>query len=180
MTVTYSKDSPSISIVDTAETGNYFIHVVTKVTTSAETIFYSNITTSSSSTSVLTDGLYRVESIKLPSTDGGSYYTDGTKIYDSDGNEITVATLVANVEGTSQNIIIYYIIYTNLIETEKEILDLLYDCKSDPIKARYRDILYMGLSVVDYLLTDSLYNEANRLIEKLESCGTVTSTCNCR
>jgi hypothetical protein len=38
----------------------------------------------------------------------------------------------------------------------------------------------MGLSVVDYLLTDSLYNEANRLIEKLESCGTVTSTCNCR
>ena len=180
MIVTYNKISPDIIITDITETGYYFVHVVKKITSEDESIFYSNIVLTSSSTSVLTDGMYKVISIKLPNTNTGSYYTNGLKIFDSTDEEISVTLLLENVEGTTQNVVIYFNLHHDLINVEKDILDLLYSCKSDPVKSRYRDILYMGENVLEDLLSKSLFNEANRLIEKLVICGNTQTTCNCR
>ena len=183
MTVTFNELTNTVSIVDTAETGYYFLHILAKITTEETTVSTSNITRATSSLSITTDGLYQVISIKLPETTStiDEYYTNGTNIYQYDSVEIIpVSSMLTYSEKTTQYVFSKFVVYNNLIETEKDILDLLYDCKSDPIKTRYRDILYMGLSVIQYLLDNSLYNEANRLIEKLQSCSTTTSTCNCR
>ena len=177
-----SKTINTLLISDTGVEGYQFVHAIIKVTSENEALYYSNISEDDSSTALTSDGCYKGISIRLPlsSSNQADYYINDNKIYQN-GIQISIADLLevnevgTNFEGykDTKYIVSVYYINKNFVTIEQEVLNLTTQCKTDSGKTRLRDILYMGLSVIDYLLEQNMYGSANLIVEQLTNCSIV-------
>lgn len=184
-----NRSSNVLSFSSEILTGYAYVHSMQKVTTKDTTLVWSDITDSLSSTSVSVDSYYIISEIRLPDhivTNG--YYTINDKIYDLNGNEISVEQLLAtsilntNIIRVDTNYVFYYYIETYYIDLLKSrFQETINSCaclnKQDKITI---DTLTMGLDIIKYLIPYELYNEIQRVIEQLSVCtGTITNNCAC-
>lgn len=174
-----------VGITSVAEAGYKFIQTIQQVLTTATSLVHNVIVDESSSKTLPADGYYIVSDIKLPTTPGSYYYTDGYVIYDPTGAVISYATLLAvdpvigGFTRNDQNIFCYYTINTTYINAIKSKF-LNRTCCCNPEYKGLLDYFTMGLTLIPILVAASSYNEAQRIIELLTACSANNVIdCNC-
>ena len=186
MNITQSQNI--ITITGTVTADYDYIHVIQQATIADTTSILESITNSISTKSLLADGYYQITEIKLPTTPGEYYYTNGTIVYDPNGDAISIANLLlvnpigTNIVREDTDFITVYLLntyYINLLKTK--FLNGISGCecinKSEKLTI---DFLTMGLYLIESLVIAEQYNECQRIIEQLGICsGVVTPNCNC-
>lgn len=176
-----------INIISTPAVGYYYVHAIQQVTTLETSLLHSIIVELESEYQFLIDGYFVISEILLPDSEGQGVWTDGDKIYDENGIEITVEQLLeidpetSNIVRDDDSIVITYYLNEYYHSVLKVSLQdgLCGKCKSTTQKAEL-DTLMIGLEVIDYLVENEQYYEAQRIIEQLSSCvGLMNSNCNC-
>lgn len=182
MTVTLANNI--VTITSVTATGYYFVHYIQQVLTTGVSTIHNVITATSSIKTLPADGYYQVSEIKLPSTPGAYYYTDGTLLYNPSGVVISFADLlaldpvVAGLTRTDQNIFSYYEVNTFYINSIKN--KFLNNCCCSQSDNALIDYLTMGLTLIPNLISLSYYYEAQRIVELLDRCSSSTPiSCNC-
>ena len=175
-----------ISIISTPAAGYYYVHTIQQVTTLETSLLHSVIVESESQYQFLIDGYFVVSEIALPDSAGSGIWTDGDKIYDENG-EISVEDLLevdpesSNIVREDQGIVTTYYLdeyYHNILESSLK-AGLCGKCLSATKQAEL-DTLMIGLEVIDHLVENEQYYEAQRIIEQLSTCAGLTeSNCNC-
>jgi hypothetical protein len=127
--------------------------------------------------------------MRITNTPGTGYYITDNHIYNSNGVEVTPATLMAIVDIGATNIIketsdhlTGYTVrtyYQNLIQTK--FLKGLCACGCmDPQEKITVDSLTMGIALLDVLIENQQYYECQAILEKLTMCvGILNTSCSC-
>lgn len=186
-----STNNYTITLTSTIASGYEYIHTVQKVSTTETTFENSEITDSTSTYNLTSDGYYILSEIKLPNVETvDNYYILDDVIYDPDGAEITAEELL-EVDTTDTNItredndyFLYYYLETYYINLIKDkFMKGICSCNcvsSNDLTKTTIDTLTMGLDVVKILLEYLQYYEAQRMIEQLSVCsGEINVNCNC-
>lgn len=179
-----------LTLTSPVESGFRYIHTIQKVTITETTLVNKVFTDSISSYTMPSDGYYIITEIKLTTTPGQYYYIVGDIVYSSLGVEISVENLLAiSVSGTNilridtdllnkYNTNLYYV---NLIKNKFLKIICTCDCisKSDKLTI---DTLTMGLVLIENLVLNLQFYEAQRIIENLGICNNLivsNPNCNC-
>lgn len=178
----------SLLLSSPVESGYKYIHYVIKVTLEDEELVYTNITSSESSFVLNTDGYYKVIEIKLPTNSGSGYYISGETVYNPSSEEITTEELL-NIDTTGTNIIKVQYDYISIYFINEYYLKILNNqflkqlkCGCESVNRADKltvDLLTMGLILVEKLIENSMFYEANRIIYKLSICSNLVNSSNC-
>lgn len=186
--MTITQINNTITLTSTASVGFRYIHTVQKVTLT-ETTLISEVFTDGVSTFVLpSDGYYIITEIKLTTTPGDYYYITGDIVFSTVATEISVEDLLevditnTNIERVDEDWFNKYntnLYYINLIKSKFTRTICSCSCLSRTDKLTL-DTLMMGLTLIESLVINEQFNEANRIIEQLGVCNNlITSNCNC-
>lgn len=182
--MTITQTGNTVSITSTPQAGYRFIHAIQKVTSTVTTLVNDTFTDSASSFTLESDGYYIISETKLTTTPGAYYYISGDTVYSSVGVEITVEDLLEEeLEQTTfvnhfsrYNVNEYYI---NLLKSKFLNNICACNCISTSEKLTI-DMLTMGITLIDSLVIDEQFYEAERIVEQLGTCtNTITPSCNC-
>jgi len=184
-----SQTNNTLVLTSLLSAGYSFVHAIIKIGLTEDELVFSNITNSESSFDLETDAYFNVVEIKLPTTSGAGYYISGNVIYDPLDQVVTVEELLAtdtagtNIERDDNDLISTYFLntyYINLIKS-KFLKDICNCACLDKSSKLMIDTLTMGLTLIDKLEENMLFNEANRIINQLSVCTNITpkSDCNC-
>lgn len=181
MQIAYNKNS--VSLTSTVSAGTAYVHAIQKVTFASTTFVTSTITGSTSTYSFTTDGYYVLTEIPISTNPTGTYYTDMSVIYDSNGDEVDIEDLLEEeITMTSYNYLLFYFLetyYINLIKSK--FLKSICGCGCTSSKEKLTiDTLTMGIDVLRILQTYEQFIEASRIIDQLSVCtGIVNPNCSC-
>lgn len=183
------QNNAKITITD-PEVANYsYLHIVQRITIDNESIFDSKITTNYSEYNLTDDSYYIASSMKITTIPGSGYYISGDQVYNEFNVAVTAQDLLnivdiesTNIVKSSQNYIFTYYIkkyYLDLIQSK--FLKGLCACGCMDAQEKITvDALTMGLNLLEVLVANQYYYEAERLIEKLTVCtGIVNVGCGC-
>jgi len=179
-----------LTLTSSAESGFRYIHTIQKISIAETTLENEIFTDSISSYTMPSDGYYIITEIKLTTIPGQYYYITGDTVYSSLGVEISIEDLLLlDVSGTNivridtdllnkYNTDLYYI---NLIKNKFLKTICACDCisKSDKLTI---DTLTMGLALIENLVLNLQFYEAQRIIEHLGICNNLivsNPNCNC-
>lgn len=178
------KSGNLLTITSAVEAGYKYVHVVQKVTITADEEIISNVITESESTKTLPgDGYFIVSEIKLRTDSGNWLYISGDTVYDN-GIEVAIEDLLleTGLTRTDTDIVNTYTLstyYSDLLKANftKYLCGCACMSKYDKLT---QDSLVMGMELIDLLIVDQKYYEVQRVIEKLSTChNLVTSNCDC-
>lgn len=185
-----TNNNNTLLLSSTIDVGFKYIHSVIKVNIEDEELVFESITDSESSFVLSTDGYYKITEIKLPTTTGGGYYISGETIYNPSSQVILVEDLLlvdpigTNIIRTDYNHIFIYFLnkyYTDLLNSQL-LKQLKCGCQSvNKTDKTTIDILTMGLILIEKLIENLMFYEANRIIYKLSLCSNMVNypNCNC-
>lgn len=180
-----------VTISDTLVTEYKYIHIIQLNEVSGPGTQYVVYTHDTSSTTLAKDGYYTLTQIRLPlAIVAGTYYiVEGTsdQIIGPLGTPITLTALLAvdptgtTIVKTTQNIFEYYLLnnyYLTLLR--KKFLNNVCNCSCiSSIEKLTLDTLTMGTILIDKLVTNLKYYEAERIVEQLSICSGITTITNC-
>lgn len=165
------QNKSELVITSIEETGYKYLHIIFDV--ELDSILFSNITDNISTFINLKDGYFKIYEIKLSdSSNNENNYIEDDCIYDKHGNIITVLDLL-NDENQYKTIIDFFNTY-NLKNCYINVLkNLLSNCSpcNDTKSGYIKDLLFIGLEVIEYLLEQGMYNSASQVLNQLKTCG---------
>lgn len=187
MEITQEKNILTLSSTPTANTK--YIHVVEQVTITDQTIFAEYVGVNESVTDLTKDSYFILTEMILPDAEGAwNYYIDGNNKIIGPHGDVSVTELLA-LQSTEFVVNEYnwfskYHLnkyYTDLVKSRflKNICACGCINKSDKI---ILDTLVMGIDLIDTLLLENQYYEAQRILEQLSTCFNIVEInkgCNC-
>lgn len=167
------QNKSELVITSIEEIGYKYLHIIFDV--EFDSILHSNITNNISVFNDLKDGYFKIYEIKLnDSSDNKNNYISDNCIYDKNNNIITALDLL-NDENQHKTVIDFFNKY-NLkncyINILKNLLSSCSPCNDNNNKGGYiKDLLFIGLEVIEYLLEHGMYNSAAQVLNQLKTCG---------
>lgn len=186
-----TKSNEWITITDFELVGYSYLHAIQSITTTGSFLLNYDIVESESIYQFEMDGYYIITSIRLLNTNtSGEYWTDGSKIYNPNGDEISVEDLLEItdfpidldiIREDSEYLLYYYLNNYYLSFINDKFANIICGrCQSTSNNVT-QDTLVMGLYLIEYLEENEQYYEAQRIIEQLSACVglSTASNCNC-
>ena len=137
------------------------------------------------------DGYYTLCELKISKDEKQPYYFKDNKIYKGEEEVSITEVLNVNPEFTGVEINYYYYFQTCFLRKQyvniaQKIINSVASIKCEPKvnsqDSYIRDLLWSALNVIDYLIDNNCYTEAERILERISGCNGLyenNSNCNC-
>ena len=189
MTITYTDNT--VRIESNIISNKFYLH--TLVNKQTNLLEKSNITISYSDFTLLTDGWREVKEYILPDQNthvSGEYYIYNNNIYRSTGisgelisiaNFITLDLTNTNVIVNTYNLLLTFYLNSKYLDLIKAIIYAgMNSCNVSKQESMTRDVLMMGLELINKLIYTNRFAEAQRLLDDITPCSINTNlNCGC-
>lgn len=136
------------------------------------------------------DGYYTLAILKVPTNEQEPYYYKDSKLYNQEGEEVSLTTIL-NLNPNISHILVNFYYYFQtcflrkaFVKIASEIINnaqsVRCESKKNSSDTYKRDLLWSALNVIKYLVESGCYAEAERIIERISSCnGLYENNCQC-